>query len=63
MTLFETLAEQCWNLPNAPEALYYRRFNTHQFAQLVVQECAWWLEAQGRAAVAGDMKARFGVTP
>lgn len=36
----EKLAEQCYNLPDTPEALYYRRFDKQKFAELIVRECA-----------------------
>ena len=33
------LAERCYNLPDTPEALYYRKFDKEKFAELIVREC------------------------
>ncbi len=42
------LAEQCYNLPNTPEALYYRKFDEQKFAELIVGECFDVVIADGR---------------
>jgi hypothetical protein len=33
------LADQCYNLPDTPEALYYRKIDIEKFAELIVREC------------------------
>ena len=33
------LVEQCYNLPNTPEALYYRKFDEQKLAELILGEC------------------------
>ena len=39
-TRIKELADQCYNLPDIPEALYYRKFDKEKFAELIVLECA-----------------------
>jgi hypothetical protein len=35
----QELADQCYNLPNTPEALYYRKFDEQKFAELIYKQC------------------------
>jgi hypothetical protein len=46
------LAEQCYNLPDTPEALYYRKFNVEKFTELIVKKVLD--EVTERAWVSGD---------
>lgn len=54
------LAEQCYNLPDTPEALYYRRFDKQKFAELIINECAV-IADMGWAAPGTQIKQHFGV--
>jgi len=58
------LAEQCYNLPDTPEALYYRKFNVEKFAEMVIRECAGkvdWILAEGGKTQGDLIKEHFGV--
>jgi len=58
------IAEQCYNLPDTPEALYYRKFNVEKFAEMVIRECAGkvdWILAEGGKTQGDLIKEHFGV--
>ena len=69
-TLIQELAEQCYNLPNTPEALYYRKFDEQKFAELIIRECAGidfrrevGLGSQDDLEISKVIKQHFGLLP